>query len=186
MLFCSHVLSECWWLSSYEWSISVSLCFAVSPPFFPPPIPPLRSPSIQTASPLSHVHLPPIDFSCMHLQKEGQGKWFISAHTSTVTSLLPSLSCGWLFAYFFNSSENVVVYYYYTVCATIIFIIKLVPACLRLKIIMWCTAWVPPSHYRVSGNENISSSCFFHLPSVSHPSLYHSGRLLPFPLSSAC
>uniref|UniRef100_A0A7N6BDR1 Rho-GAP domain-containing protein n=1 Tax=Anabas testudineus TaxID=64144 RepID=A0A7N6BDR1_ANATE len=32
----------------------------------------LPPPSIQTASPPSHLHLPSIDFSCMHLQKEGQ------------------------------------------------------------------------------------------------------------------
>lgn len=54
-------------------------------------LPPLRSPSIQTASPLSHVHLPPIDFSCMHLQKEGQGKRFISAHISAGLSSLFSV-----------------------------------------------------------------------------------------------
>ncbi|KAF6715257.1 Protein FAM13B [Oryzias melastigma] len=29
-------------------------------------------PPTQAASPPSHLHLPPIDFSCMHLQKEGQ------------------------------------------------------------------------------------------------------------------
>lgn len=34
ILFYAHLLSECWWASSYEWSISVSLCFTVCPPFF--------------------------------------------------------------------------------------------------------------------------------------------------------
>lgn len=75
-------------------ALRLSLPYCLSSPFLPP----LRSPSIQSASPLSHVHLPPIDFSCMHLQKEGQGKWFISAHTSTgLSSLLSSLFSVFVF-----------------------------------------------------------------------------------------
>lgn len=63
----SHVANERWMID-----LNARLLYYLSPcpSSTSPPLPP----SIPTASPPSHLHLPPIDFSCMHLQKEGHGK----------------------------------------------------------------------------------------------------------------
>lgn len=101
----AHLLSECWWPSSYVWSISVSLCFTVSPPFFF--LLSIPHPSKQRHPSLMSTFLPLTSHVCICKKKAKVSGLYLPTYPLVYhPSFHPSFLWVVICFFFFNSSEN--------------------------------------------------------------------------------